>query len=107
MFSSQDPHGLNLIEIESCEIFLGTDKGGWVHANERPRHLVSLPNYQITKDVISISQFNKIMGIDEKSEGPKDMVTTEIIDDFCKKLSEHFEQIVIITGLRTRDISDE
>ena len=94
MFSSQDPHGLNLIEIESCEIFLGTDKGGWVHANERPRHLVSLPNYQITKDVISINQFNKIMGIDGKSEGSKDMVTTEIIDDFCKKLSEHFEHNV-------------
>ena len=82
---------LDLIEVKSQDIFLGTNKGGWVHANERPRHKVRLPKYQISKNIISQKEFNQIMGIEKSEDGPKDMITTDIINEFCSILSKEFD----------------
>ena len=43
----EGPFGLRFFKVEDSSVFLGTDKGGWVYANERPRHRVSLPSFLI------------------------------------------------------------
>jgi len=94
MTSNNGSLDLNLLPIDSCKIFLGTNKGGWVHANERPRHQVSLPAFQISGDIITKKQFNSVMGIDGSVEGYQDMVTTDMIADFCNKLSTEYQHEV-------------
>ena len=94
MATKEGPFGLRFIRIEKSSIFLGTDKGGWVHANERPRHRVDLPAYLILESPITKSQYAKIMGEDDSSDELKDMITHQEISDLCYKLSEHFEDEV-------------
>ena len=90
----EGPHGLRFIRIEESQVFLGTDKGGWVHANERPRHRVELPSFLILESPISKAQFAAIVGEESTSEGLKDMITNESVAEVCAKLSEHFEDEV-------------
>ena len=90
----EGPHGLRFIRIESSQVFLGTDKGGWVHASERPRHRVDLPSFLILENPISNAQFAAIMGEDCSLEGLKDMVTHDLIAEVCARISEHFDDEV-------------
>ncbi len=87
----EGPFGLRFFKIEDSSVFLGTDKGGWVYANERPRHRVSLPSFLILEKPITNSQFAEIMGETADSNEPKDMVTNEIIAGLCEELSKQFE----------------
>ena len=87
----EDVFGLRFIKVEQSSVFLGTDKGGWVYANERPRHRVELPPYLISEKPISKSQFAAIMGEEDSSDEPKDMITHEDIALLCSKLSSHFD----------------
>ena len=88
----EGPFGLRFVRIEAASVFLGTDKGGWVYANERPRHRVDLPSFMILEEPISKAQFAQIMGEDSSSEELKDMVTHEIVAELCSKLSEYFDE---------------
>ena len=94
MKTIEGPFGLEFVVVDSCEIFLGTDKGGWVHANERPRHKVQLPEFMIMKNPITVSQYSKIMNLDDDSDEPKEMVTNEMISELCSKISDQFEDEV-------------
>lgn len=90
----EGPFGLQFFKIEASSVYLGTDKGGWVYANERPRHQVTLPSFLILEKPITVSQFTEIMGGDETSDEPKDMVTHENIAALCEIVSEHFDEEV-------------
>ena len=87
----EGPFGLRFIKIESSQIFLGTNKGAWVYASERPRHRVDLPSFMILESPISRSQFAKIVGGKDESDELKDMVTHDDVKEVCEKLSEHFD----------------
>ena len=87
----EDVFGLRFIKVQESNVFLGTDKGGWVYANERPRHRVELPSYLILEKPISKSQYAAIMGEKDSSDEPKDMITHEDIALLCSKLSSHFD----------------
>ena len=87
----EGPFGLRFIRIEDRQIFLGTDKGGWVHANERPRHRVDLPSYLILESPLTRNQYGKIMGEEDSSEDLKDMITHDDVAELCSRLSEHFD----------------
>ena len=71
----EGPFGLRFIRIEERQIFLGTDKGGWVHANERPKHRVDLPSYLILDSPLTKTQYAEIMGEEGNSDDLKDMIT--------------------------------
>ena len=85
----EGPFGLRFIRIEERQIFLGTDKGGWVHANERPRHRVDLPSYLILESPLTRNQYGKIMGEEDSSEDLKDMITHDDVAELAYVQSCH------------------
>lgn len=90
----EGPFGLRFIKIESCQTFLGIDKGGWVYASERPRHRVELPSFLILESPITKAQFAAVLGDEDSSDGLKDMVTHDDVENICSQLSSHFEDEV-------------
>ena len=63
-------NGIDFLKIESGLTTVGTDKGGWVYATNRPKHEVSIPEYFITKSVLSAEQLsNLIPGLNSLDEG--------------------------------------
>ena len=62
MESIDGPFGLQFLKIESSQVYLGTNKGGWVYASERPMHRVELPSFMIMKDPMTEKQFAEILG---------------------------------------------
>ena len=54
-------NGIDFLKIESGLTTVGTDKGGWVYASNRPKHEVSIPEYFITKSVLSAQQLSNLI----------------------------------------------
>ena len=94
MDTIEGPFGLRFIKIDATQIFLGTDKGAWVYASERPRHRVDLPSFMILESPITKSQYAKILGEDEGSDEIKDMITNDDVELISNALSEHFDDVV-------------
>ena len=90
----EGPFGLRFVKIEATEIYLGTDKGAWVYASERPRHRVKLPSFLIMESPITASQYSKILGEENESDDLKDMITNEDVNKISVILSEHFDDDV-------------
>ena len=90
----EGPFGLRFIKIEATQIFLGTDKGAWVYASERPRHRVNLPEFMILESPITNSQYAEILGEKEDSNELKDMITNDDVQNIAAILSEYFEDEV-------------
>jgi len=94
MGTVEGPYGLRFIEIESTEIYLGTDKGAWVYASERPRHRVNLPSFMILESPITESQYAQILGEKVESDELKDMITNDDVAKISSILSKHFDNEV-------------
>mgnify|MGYP001177048533 FL=1 len=90
----EGPFGLRFIKIEAVQILLGTNKGAWVYASERPRHRVDLPEFMITESPLTKAQYAEILGEKEDSNELKDMITNDDVDKISKILSQHFEHEV-------------
>lgn len=90
----EGPFGLRFVKVDSCEVYLGENRGAWVYASERPRHRVMLPSFLILESPITVSQYSEILGLKIKGDGLKDMITNEEIDHFCSALESHFEEDV-------------
>ena len=89
----EGPFGLRFIKIDSTEIFLGTDKGAWVYASERPRR-VNLPSFMIMETPITETQYAEILGKNSDTNELKDMITNDDVDLICSALSNHFDDDV-------------
>ena len=90
-------HGIDFLKIESGLTTVGTDKGGWVYASNRPKHEVSIPEYFITKSVLSAQQLsNLIPELNSLDEGldftgiDKD-VREQIIGKFADIIDQGYE----------------
>ena len=90
-------HGIDFLKIESGYTTVGTDKGGWVYASNRPKHEVSIPEYFITKSVLSAQQLsNLIPELNSLDEGldftgiDKD-VREQIIGKFADIIEQGYE----------------
>ena len=89
--------GIDFLKIESGLTTVGTDKGGWVYASNRPKHEVSIPEYFITKSVLSAQQLsNLIPELNSLDEGldftgiDKD-VREQIIGKFADIIEQGYE----------------
>ena len=94
MESIDGPFSLQFLKIESSQVYLGTNKGGWVYASERPMHRVELPSFMIMKDPMTEKQFAEILGKKNDSSELRDMVTNDEVQLICETLSSHFEDEV-------------
>ena len=93
METHEGPFGIEFIKIPSgiCEI--GTDKGGWIYASERPKYRASLPAYSIMKAPITLQQAAEIF--DEKSLKATFYSTMSIIRLFMRS-AELFPKNLIL-----------
>ena len=59
METIEGPFGLRFVKVEASEIYIGTNKGAWVYASERPRHRVNLPSFLIMQSPITEAEYSK------------------------------------------------
>ena len=90
-------HGIDFLKIESGLTTVGTDKGGWVYASNRPKHEVSIPEYFITKSVLSSEQLSSLIpelnSLDEGLDftGIDKRVRKQIIEKFADSIEQGYE----------------
>ncbi len=82
------PFAIEFLSIPAGKVCVGTDKGGWVHASERPRHEVVLPEFLIMKDPLSTADAARIMGEAVPDvDTPLDLIDSEIIAELCRRVA--------------------
>ena len=74
-------NGLEFIPISSGSSWLGSDKGGWIYASQRPRYEVRLPSYYIMKKPLTRGQVAQLLDEDESPDEPNDPMTGLTIDE--------------------------
>lgn len=68
-------NGLEFIPIASGSSWLGSDKGGWIYASQRPRYEVRLPTFYILKMPLTRRQVATILDEEMDLELPDDPMT--------------------------------
>ncbi len=82
------PFEIEFLSIPAGKVCIGTDKGGWVHASERPRHEVVLPGFLIMKNPLSTADAARIMGENIPDvDLPLDLIDSEIIAELCRRVA--------------------
>ena len=90
-------NGIDFLKIESGLTTVGTDKGGWVYASNRPKHEVSIPDFFITKSVLSSEQLSNLIpelnSLDEGADftGIDKEVREQIIETFADVIEQGYE----------------
>ena len=74
-------NGLEFIPISSGSSWLGSDKGGWIYASQRPRYEVRLPSYYIMEKPLTRGQVARLLDEDESPDEPNEPMTGLIIDE--------------------------
>ena len=74
-------NGLEFIPISSGSSWLGSDKGGWIYASQRPRYEVRLPSYYIMKKPLTRGQVARLLDEDESPDEPDEPMTGLTIDE--------------------------
>lgn len=87
----EGPFGLEFVKIPAGKVFLGTDKGGWINASERPRHEVILPEFMIMSKPLTMSQVATIQGLESDDDSPYEGMENDTIEIISNILSKHFE----------------
>lgn len=76
-----EANGLEFIPISSGSSWLGSDKGGWIYASQRPRYEVRLPSYYIMKKPLTRGQVARLLDEDESPDEPDEPMTGLTIDE--------------------------
>jgi hypothetical protein len=74
--------GLQFQRIEAQSMHLGTDKGGWIYAGQRPRHEVRLPAYYIMTKPLTGDDYNALVNTEDGKGGEQFRVTAETLKAF-------------------------
>jgi hypothetical protein len=73
--------------VQAGSVFLGTEKGGWMYGSQRPRHEVQCPEFYVMKSVLSQSQLQTLLELDETEI----ILSGDRLIQICTELSERFE----------------
>ena len=91
METVEGPFGLEFVKVPAGKVFLGTDKGGWIHASERPRHEVELPDFLIMTKPLSKRDVAAILGDDDADDSPYEGINLDLVSTIGNILSNEFE----------------
>ena len=72
---------LEFVPVLSGSSWLGSDKGGWVYASQRPRYEVRLPTFYILKRPLSRGQVAQLLGEEHQPEDPGEPMMGLTIDE--------------------------
>ena len=87
---------MEFIPVESGSSWLGSDKGGWIYASQRPRYEVRLPDFYILKNPLTRGEVARLLGEDEQPENhdePMTGLTINEIDSLQSILESAFESM--------------
>ena len=74
-------NGLEFIPIASGSSWLGSDRGGWIYASQRPRYEVQLPSFYILQHPLTRGQVAQLLGESETPEGAGEPMTGLTINE--------------------------
>ena len=89
-------NGLEFIPIASGSSWLGSDRGGWIYASQRPRYEVRLPSFFILEHPLTRGQVAQLLGESETPEGadePMTGLTINEIESLQAKVQSTFDSI--------------
>ena len=75
--------GIEFESVDAGQVFLGTEKGGWMYAGQRPRHEVQCPEFYVTKAVLSQPQLKELLNV----KGDEIKLGGEQIQQICFDLT--------------------
>ena len=84
--------------ISQGSSFLGSDKGGWIYASQRPRYEVQLPNYYILENPITRGQVAGLLGENEDVEDSAEPMIG-LIESEIEAIRKQIEEQLDIVGL--------
>ena len=87
-------NGLDFIPIDSGSSWLGSDKGGWIYASQRPRYEVRLPCYYILESPLTRGQVAVLLDEEtqpERSDEPMTGLTISEIQSLEGKIASLLE----------------
>ena len=96
---------LEFVPVLSGSSWLGSDKGGWVYASQRPRYEVRLPTFYILKRPLSRGQVAQLLGEEHQPEdpdGPMMGLTIDEIRALQNAILSSFESNQEISALELR-----
>ena len=86
MDDSVDFFGIEFVEVPDGEVFVGSDKGGLVHASERPRYEAKIESFKIMKSLLTKRQFSQIMGEENESDEPIDSISWDRLEEMLERI---------------------
>lgn len=98
-------NGLDFIPITSGSSWLGSDKGGWIYASQRPRYEVRLPSFYILEKPLTRGQVANLLGEETQPEHPNDPMTGLTISEIQSlqtKIASALESINTVESLDVR-----
>lgn len=85
---------VEFVDVEAGSTWVGSDLGGWIHAGQRPRHEVRLPEYRIMPRCLTEGQFASLLDLDSGPNGEevKEGIDADLLSSVCSELSRHVEE---------------
>ena len=59
---------LTFVEVKAGTTHVGDNRGGWIHASQRPRHEVRLPAFYILESPLSTNEVAALLGLEETGQ---------------------------------------
>ena len=84
--------------ISQGSSFLGSDKGGWIYASQRPRYEVQLPDYYILENPITRGEVAGLLGENEDVEDSAEPMIG-LIESEIEAIRKQIEEQLDIGGL--------
>ena len=89
---------LDFKHVPQGSSFLGSDKGGWIYASQRPRYEVQLPDYYILEHPITRGQVAGLLGENEGVEDSEEPMIG-LIESEIEAIRKQIEEQLDISGL--------
>ena len=87
---------LTFVEVEAGTTHVGDNRGGWIHASQRPRHEVRLPAFYILESPLSANEVAALLGREESGQND----VHEGVDAALVNLKAVLEIVVLLEQVR-------
>ena len=102
---SIEANGLEFIPISPGSSWLGSDKGGWIYASQRPRYEVRLPSYYIMKKPLTRGQVARLLeedGVPDEADEPMTGLTIHEINSLKEAIESSLKSHSEVSSLDVR-----
>lgn len=84
---------LTFTEVEAGTTFVGDDRGGWIHASQRPRHEVRLPAFFVLEAPLSVAEVAALSGKEgHEADGLHQGVDAALLQHVCATVRKGLEE---------------